>query len=310
MRQIRTAIIGFGKIARDQHVPALALHPRFELVATVSRQLTGQPGVPVFADHHQLLHETELDAVAISTPPSVRYDIARDCLEAGLHCLLEKPPGMTLGEVEELARIAQERELTLFTTWHSQANPAVEAAAALLAGERIASLEVIWHEDVRKWHPGQTWIWQPGGFGVFDPGINALSILARIMPGALFVRDAELSYPANCQTPIAAEMRFTSPVSSGSMTASFDFRYAQGEAWTIDIATEAGRRLRLFDGGSRLEVDGEARTLEGLGEYPALYGQFLDLIDERRSHVDVRPLRLVADAFLLGRRNMVEPFVE
>ena len=64
-----------------------------------------------------------------------------------------------------------------------------------------------WKEDVRVWHPGQRWIWEPGGFGVFDPGINALSIVARIFPGALFVREAELSYPRNKQTPIAAELR-------------------------------------------------------------------------------------------------------
>ncbi|HEX8400339.1 MAG TPA: Gfo/Idh/MocA family oxidoreductase [Allosphingosinicella sp.] len=308
MRPIRIGIIGFGKIARDQHVPSMALHPRFALAATVSRGGNGQPGLPCFADYRQMLKEVELDAVAISTPPSVRYDIARDCLEAGLHCLLEKPPGMTLGEVEELARIATERELTLFTTWHSQANGAVEAAAELLADQRVASMEVAWHEDVRKWHPGQAWIWEPGGFGVFDPGINALSIMARIFPGALFVREAELSYPSNRQTPIAAELRLVSPASAGTLTASFDWRYSEGESWTIDIRTEAGTHLRLLEGGSRLEVDGAKRTAEGPGEYPMLYGQFLDLIDNRTSHVDLRPLRLVADAFLLGRRTQVETF--
>jgi predicted dehydrogenase len=308
MRPIRIAIIGFGKIARDQHVPSIALYPRFELAATVSRGGKGQPGLPCFGDHRAMIRDVELDAVAICTPPSVRYDIARDCLDAGLHCLLEKPPGVSLGEVEELERVAGTRELTLFTTWHTQANPAVAAAAELLVGERIASMEVIWHEDVRKWHPGQAWIWEPGGFGVFDPGINALSIIAQIFPGALFVREAELVYPANKHSPIAAQIRFASPASNGTLTASFDWRHSGGEAWTIDVRTETGRHMRLLDGGSRLEVDGAPRQVEGPGEYPALYGQFLDLIDERRSHVDLRPLRLVADAFLVGRRTTAEPF--
>jgi D-galactose 1-dehydrogenase len=62
------------------------------------------------------------------------------------------------------------------------------------------------------------------------------------------------------------------------------------------------------EGGGRLEVDGAERATEGPGEYEALYGEFLDLIDERRSLIDVRPLRLVADAFLLGRRREVEAF--
>ena len=49
-------------------------------------------------------------------------------------------------------------------------------------------MEILWHEDVHKWHPGQQWIWEPGGFGVFDPGINAFSIATKIFPGGLFVQ--------------------------------------------------------------------------------------------------------------------------
>lgn len=309
MKPLRIAIIGFGKIAQDQHVPSIGLYDRLELAATTSRQGKGVDGVPSFADHREMLREMrDLDAVAICTPPSVRYDIARDCLEAGLHCLLEKPPTVTLGEIEDLACIAEGRQLTLFTTWHAQANPAVAAAAELLAGQRIAAMEIVWREDVRKWHPGQQWIWEPGGFGVFDPGINALSIAAKIFPGTLFVREAELLFPSNRQTPIAANLTLGSPQAAGAMPVTFDWRHEGGEAWTIEVQTEAGTRVKLLDGGSRLEVDGEPRAIEGAGEYAALYRDFIDLIDERRSLVDTRPLRLCADAFLLGRRKVVEPF--
>jgi predicted dehydrogenase len=309
MRPLRIAIIGFGKIAKDQHVPSIALYDRLELAATTSRQGKGAEGVPCFTDHRDMLRRmSDLDAVAICTPPSVRYDIARECLEAGLHCLLEKPPAVTLGEIEDLACIAEGRQLTLFTTWHAQANPAVAAAAELLAGQRIAAMEIVWREDVRKWHPGQQWIWQPGGFGVFDPGINALSIAAKIFPGTLFVKDAELLYPANRQTPIAANLRLASPSAGGEMPVTFDWRHSGGEAWTIEVRTEAGSTVKLLDGGSRLEVDGEPRGTEGPGEYPALYRDFISLIDERRSLVDTRPLRLCADAFLIGGWTVVGPF--
>lgn len=54
--------------------------------------------------------------------------------------------------------------------------------------------------------PGQTWIWKPGGLGVFDPGINAFSVLTHIIPGVLSLREAELRYPVNCETPIAATL--------------------------------------------------------------------------------------------------------
>lgn len=311
MKPLRIAIVGFGKIAADQHVPSIGAHPRLELVATVSRQGAGPAHLPSFASHRDLLAaDLDLDAVAITTPPSVRYDIARDCIEAGLHCLLEKPPTVTLSEIEDLACLAAGKQVTLFTTWHAQHNPAVTAASEKLAGKRIAAMRITWHEDVRKWHPGQQWIWEPGGFGVFDPGINAFSIATKIFPGPFFIREAELGFPENRATPIAADIRFTSPVADGDLRCSLDWRRSEGEEWTIHVATTDGMNLTLSEGGSRMEIDGRSSVPEGPGEYPDIYRQFIDLIDARDSHVDVTPLRLVADAFLLAKRVQVEPFAD
>ncbi len=309
MKPLRIAIIGFGKIAADQHVPSIAGHPRLDLVATVSRGGSGPTDLPRFTSHEELLSAgLGLDAVAITTPPSVRYEIASAFIEAGLHCLLEKPPTVTLSEIEDLACLAAGKQVTIFTSWHAQHNPAVTAAAEALAGKRIASMRIVWHEDVREWHPGQQWIWEPGGFGVFDPGINAFSIATKIFPGALFIREAELIYPEGKQTPIAAEIQFASPVAEGDLTCSLDWRRSEGEEWSIEVETSDATRLRLSEGGSRLEIDGESRASKGPGEYPVLYSQFIDLIDARQSHVDVAPLRLVSDAFLLGRRTVAEAF--
>ena len=60
------------------------------------------------------------------------------------------------------------------------------------------------------------------------------------------------------------------------------------------------------DGGARLVLDGEASADGGAGEYPDIYRTFVDLIDKRRSLVDVAPLRLVADCLLVGARKTVE----
>ena len=309
MTPTRIAIVGYGKIAQDQHVPSIAGNPAFELAATVSRAGGAPQGVPTFGRLEDLLAaDLGIAAVAICTPPSVRYEVARDCLTAGLHTLLEKPPGVTLGECEELARLAAEKGVSLFTTWHAQYNPAVTAAAELLAGWRVASMRIVWREDVRKWHPGQQWIWQPGGFGVFDPGINALSIATKVFPGTLILREAELLFPENRETPIAASLRFASPAAQGPLTAEFDWRHSGGEAWTVEITGEGGETLLLADGGSRLLVGGAERAGHGPGEYPGIYEHFAELLRTGSSHVDLAPLRLSADAFLLGRRTQVEPF--
>ena len=56
---------------------------------------------------------------------------------------------------------------------------AVKRAADKLVGKQVKTLQVTWKEDIRRWHPGQDWILAAGGFGIFDPGINAFSILTQ-----------------------------------------------------------------------------------------------------------------------------------
>ena len=306
MRPIRIGIIGFGKIAEDQHAPSIAANPRFELAASSSR--SGKGPKPAFTDWRKLIRSVEgLEAVAITTPPKPRYEIARECLAAGLHVLLEKPPCATLSEIEDLACLAEAKDRTLFATWHARHNDGVAAAARALAGKSVTSMEIKWHEDVRKWHPGQQWIWEAGGFGVFDPGINAFSIATAIFPGSLFVSDAKLSVSEGAQTPIAADITFESPECDGPLTCSLDWRRSEGEEWTIRVKTDESDVL-LSDGGARLFIDGNEQSVSGLGEYPDIYRRFAELIDERRSDVDVRPLRLVADCLLVGSTERVEPF--
>src|SRR5439155_1693908 len=142
MKPIKIAILGYGKIAEDQHVPSIRANPRFELVATSSRSGQG----------------------------------------------VERP----------------------FTDWR----------------ELIRSVEA-------------------AGFGVFDPGINAFSVITKIFPGAVFVKGAELQVPANAQAPIAANIELASPAADGALSVSFDFRWSDDEEWTIEIATTDGVNLRL-----------------------------------------------------------------
>ena len=302
---IRIAIVGYGKIARDQHVPSIAADPGFELVAVASR--SGDPGigVPWFAHASELFARMNgrLDAVAICTPPGARHAIARSAFEAGVDVLLEKPPAATLGEIEHLEALARTQGRALYASWHSQHAAGVAGAAQALAGKQIAALAIRWFEDVRKWHPGQEWIWEAGGFGVFDPGINALSIATRILPVPLFVRDARLLVPSNKQAPIAAHVGF-----GEGLKADMDWRHADGEQWTIRVETADGLVVELRDGGERLIVDGVERPGQSRGEYPSIYHRFAELVEARAVEVDREPLRIVADAFLLGRREPTEAF--
>jgi D-galactose 1-dehydrogenase len=310
-RTTRIAVIGIGKITEDQHLPVIAKNPRFTLTALVSRRGAARPGVASFKTLGELLKEgPEVDAVAICTPPNVRHALAREALDAGRHVLLEKPTTATTAETTDLIAHAAGKQRVAFATWHSQFNEAVDEARRLLAGKRIAKLRIEWKEDVKRWHPGQEWIWQPGGFGVFDPGINALSIVTRIMPQPVFVTAATLVTPKNRETPIAADLTFRSPAASSNapLTAAFDWRQTGPQSWNIDIETEEGRKLALRDGGSKLAVDGQAKVERPMQEYERIYERFAELLERGESDLDPAPLQLVADAFLVGRRVETDAF--
>jgi D-galactose 1-dehydrogenase len=306
--ELRIAIVGFGKIARDQHVGAIAAVPGAMLAAIASRNAS-LPGVPHFATVEELLEKRpQIDAVSLCTPPQVRRAQAAAALAAGKHVMLEKPPGIGVAELDPLIAMATDAKRTLFATWHSRHAPAVEPAREWLAARRIRSVHINWKEDVRVWHPGQAWIWEPGGLGVFDPGINALSILTRILPKPVFVTAAELAFPANCQSPIAANLTLTD-IGGLPVTAEFDFRQTGPQSWDILVETDEGR-MTLSRGGRIMAVDGKVVADAPDEEYRELYRHFVKLAATGASDVDLAPLRLVADAFLLGKRNIVEPFVD
>src|SRR5262249_9064543 len=144
---------------------------------------------------------------------------------------------------------------------------------------KIERVRVTWKEDVLRWHPGQTWLWEPGGFGVFDPGMNALSILTKLIPERIFPRAARLWVPANCAAPIAAELDLTTD-SGMDIHAEFDFRETGPQRWNIDLETDAGA-LKLSAGGGQVTVgDGpvpaDAGSLDA--EYAAIYRRFGELV--------------------------------
>lgn len=111
MTKLRIGIIGFGKIARDQHALAIYDSPDFELVSVSNHGSGVAPeGVRRFSDYHEMLEAiSDLDAVAICTQPGPRRLIAADCLSAGRHVLLEKPPAAAVTEVRDISARAIRR---------------------------------------------------------------------------------------------------------------------------------------------------------------------------------------------------------
>lgn len=307
---MQLALVGIGKIAVDQHIPSISASDQWDLAATVSRH-GAVDGVDSYTDFDQLLSDRpDIRVISLCLPPVPRFDYAAKALMAGRHVMLEKPPGATLAECHALTKLAKDNGLSLYATWHSREADKVALAKAWLADKTLLNLKVTWKEDVRRWHPNQDWIWEPGGMGVFDPGINALSIVTEILPVDIHLRDATLMVPENRQTPIAANLAFYHP-RGANVSAAFDWRQEGDQIWTIEAVTDQGT-LTLLDGGARIMVDGREDALVDdiplSGEYPRLYANMAALIARGGIDMDLRPMVHVSDALALGRRIAVDPF--
>jgi D-galactose 1-dehydrogenase len=305
----KIAVVGLGKIAMDQHLPSIAKNRDFELVAGVSRN-SRIDAVPCFASLEELIaSKVKVDAVSLCTPPSVRLAMAQTAFDAGYHVLSEKPPTPTLGEMFAMIDHGERAKRVVYATWHSRYNRAVDEAKRLLNGQRVNRLKVTWREDVRHWHPGQEWIWEPGGFGVFDPGINALSIVTKILPEPIYVQNAVIEVPANRATPIAAQIAFKhADGRKADLSADFDWRQTGEQTWDIEVGTESGQTLALRKGGSILEVGGKKTMQAPMEEYEMIYARFAELLKNGTSEADVMPLQLVCDCFMLGRPKVTDKF--
>lgn len=304
MDPVKLGLVGIGKIAREQHIPALASDDRFSLTATASRNGSIE-GVTAFTSIQEMVAALDLDAVSLCTPPDGRYQQALAAIGAGLHVMMEKPPAVTLSHIAALKVAAAEAGITLFTTWHSREAAGVAPARAWLTDKEIRAVRIAWREDIRRWHPGQEWILAAGGFGVFDPGINALSIATEILPHEVLLERATMDIPEGRFSPLAASLEMR--CGDAPMQAEFDFLQTGPQTWSIEVDTDAGT-LKLEMGGSIVQLPGEPARTEPDREYARLYARFAKLIEQRRSDVDVRPLRLVSDAFLIGERRTTEAF--
>lgn len=276
------------------------------LAATASHQ--GEvPGVESFPDVQALLAaRPDIDTISLSIPPVPRFEVAAAVLAAGRNLMLEKLPGATLAEVHILRDMARAQGVSIFASWHSRMAHAVAPASCLAGRQGHLYSAGSSGARTRRWHPGQDWIFAPGGMGVFDPGINALSILTEILPHPTRVLNAEfLDIPENRQAPIAARLDL-----AGGISADFDFRQAGPADLDMEFTTNAGSPWRCAWGEICWRFGGQiiAGRDDIGGEYPALYARMAERGAQREIGFWTCRRWCWRPMLTLGRRNGVAPF--
>jgi len=112
---IKTAIIGFGSVAEKMHVPLIKACQDLSLVASLERHTNRceelYPDVTTYRNLDELLDADAADLIVITTPNEYHYPMAKECLEAGKHVVVDKPVTIYSHEAEELHQLAKEKGL-------------------------------------------------------------------------------------------------------------------------------------------------------------------------------------------------------
>jgi len=129
---LRTAVVGTGYLGRF-HAQKYAALDACELVAVCDpdaargAEIAAEVGTRALADHRELAGIC--DAVSIASPTRSHFAVARDCLERGLHVLVEKPMTASVDEARTLVRLAADRNLVLQVGHLERFNPALVSVA-------------------------------------------------------------------------------------------------------------------------------------------------------------------------------------
>ncbi|HEY0002418.1 MAG TPA: Gfo/Idh/MocA family oxidoreductase [Actinoplanes sp.] len=190
----RAAIVGTGAIA-DAHAQALRAHPeRAELTAVVDLDAdragqfaarwdvpTIHPGLP------ELLKTGGVDLVHLCTPPSSHAPLALECLRAGVHVLVEKPPTLSLAELDTLAEASRESGAQLATVFQHRFGAGAARLRALAgAGELgralLATCETQWFRDDAYFEVPWRGKWETEGGGpTMGHGIHQFDLLLSVL---------------------------------------------------------------------------------------------------------------------------------
>jgi predicted dehydrogenase len=190
---VRIAIAGTGNIA-GVHAAGLRGLPGAELAgaADIDRArlaaFGAEHGVPeLHTDLAGLLAAAQPDVVHLCTPPALHFEQAALCLEAGVSVLAEKPPTLSLRELDLLADLARPGGPWLATVFQHRFGPGAGrlralAASGVLGRPLLAICHTTWYRDQAYFDVPWRGRWQTEGGGpTMGHGIHQMDLLRYVL---------------------------------------------------------------------------------------------------------------------------------
>jgi predicted dehydrogenase len=258
--KLRWGILGTARIVRKT-IPALQETKNGEVAGIASRtgekagEYADKHGIPqAFGSYEALLASPDIDAVYIPLPNALHLEWILKSLDAGKHVLCEKPLAMSVSEVEEITRKAEQTGLKVLEGFMYRFHPRFEKLQELLTAGAVGKLTFV-HvahsfdaggDDNIRWYSGL------GGGALFDTGGYCVN-MSRMVTGqepthvAAFGNYRDANDGGQVDTSIAGVLRFPD-----GATALFD----------TGVNLERRNYLEVTGTGGRLYLDNPFGLLE------------------------------------------------
>ncbi|MDE3201264.1 MAG: Gfo/Idh/MocA family oxidoreductase [Acidobacteriota bacterium] len=179
MSMIRVGLIGFGLAGRVFHAPLVSSVDGLELSAVVERKSDNAaalyPGIHTYRSVEELLADPSIKLVVVATPNATHYAMAMRALEAAKHVVVDKPAGMSTGEIAELMELAGGLGLKLIPFHNRRWDSDFQTIQKLLHEKTLGNL-VHFESTFDRWRPGlstRAWKEEPDQGGLlFDLGTH------------------------------------------------------------------------------------------------------------------------------------------
>jgi len=181
--KIGLGIVGSGRWGKNHVSTANRLFPEILLAVcdenpeNLSRALSLAPQAEGLASLDQLIENPKINAVIIATPAVTHFKIAKKCLEAGKHILVEKPLALNTFEARELTEIGKSRNLTVMVGHIMLFHPAIEALKELIQKGELGRLQYIYSNRLNLGSVRQEenilWSFAPHDVSIFQHLIQA-----------------------------------------------------------------------------------------------------------------------------------------
>jgi len=156
---IRVGLVGFGLGGRVFHAPLISSIDGLELAAVVERA-TNQaaqryPGIRTCRTLEELLSDSTIDLVVVTTPSGTHFEIAKQVLQAGKHAVVDKPAATEPAEIADLMRLAASRNLHLIPFHNRRWDNDFRTIHKLIHEGHLGRLVHV-HSCFDRWSPGAT----------------------------------------------------------------------------------------------------------------------------------------------------------